>query len=146
MIEVGLHQHDPAPARVSILTLLVLRYLVETERFDRTLPGSWAPFDPDVWMPREGEYRRLMMDFARERHRELRSVCKAAGFSMLDVQRERERLERMRFVEQERLLAEHQGELSAFLEPKHRPDDDGGGTQSAEPASRIDRQRDYRSP
>lgn len=28
-----------------------IHYYVDTETFDRTLPGKWSPHDSDVWLP-----------------------------------------------------------------------------------------------
>lgn len=34
-----------------VARIIWLRYLIETEEFDRTLPGAWNHLAPDEWMP-----------------------------------------------------------------------------------------------
>lgn len=96
----------PPSRGLTLARLAWLRYEVECERFDRTLPGrmSQEPFTGDAWIPHPA-FHPEMNQHARERAavRGLFLYRKAVPGS--DSEAARREVQRMSFAEQERYLA-----------------------------------------
>jgi hypothetical protein len=88
--------------------ILALRYNIETEVFDRTLPGAW--FRPDEWLPYPGEPRARSIAFARRVRSEVEREAEENEISKVQLHAEIQALVGLR-------LDVQQAELKALMDP-----------------------------
>jgi hypothetical protein len=68
--------HDPADGLPRDCLIEWLRFEVESETFDRNLPGFWLRWGKDEWMPHD---RALSMRFAREKKLDAENKLRSVG-------------------------------------------------------------------
>lgn len=80
-----------------------LEYFVETEAFDRTLPGKFIRGEFNEWMPEPG-HRRTSMTFARERRETALTKLRAMAIDEETESFARDQVGRMSYANQRREL------------------------------------------
>lgn len=80
-----------------------LEYFVETEAFDRTLPGQFMRGEFDAWTPEPG-YRRTSMTFARNRRQEALTKLRAMAIDEETESFARDQVGRLSYANQRREL------------------------------------------
>lgn len=89
------------------LEILFARYQVQTELYDRRLPGGWSRHEPECWIPGTDWARQAMLKNAREQYDRLREQIR--GYPTERIRAAKRYVERLPFAEQEKLANESLG-------------------------------------
>ncbi len=100
-----------------------LEYYVDTERYDRTLPGGWSHRDPDTWLPKP-HVMSYSIAFARNEHANLAQRVLDRGFEPTREQMDRAKGMAGRLAG--RLSLDAQEELLRRIRSERREERGGG--------------------